>query len=302
MAHEILLIGVPEGNGDGHRHVFHYPGGWDDATLTAAHLEAVCRAHASPASDTQKRFTLLQDLAGIPDHLMARMPPAADLMVLVDVTDRSGPWRPKEAWEWQLLPTLNWAFAPPKYERSLLREIEHNGRRWLGPWDQFDHMVLSQWIFCCSLLQSVRGEKDKALQEKYLNNFLGALFVPEGAAEGERSDRTDHAARAAWTNELIEEHAAALSDLPVHRKLAAVLNFEAIHATLPVMYWRVFDPDGETQQSPQGLFGMAYSVAESGVFGNLYSADTAPLHRVLGYMEHKLYEDERAAAKAKQNK
>lgn len=299
MSHEITLIGVPGDGGEAQRHVFHYPSGWDDPTLEARHLEAVCKAHASGATDTEKRFTLLQELAGIPDQLMARMPPAADLMLRVDTTDRSGPWRPKETFEWQLLPSLNWAFAPPKYERSLLREVEHEGKRWLGPWDQFDHMTLSQWTWCCTLLKGLRGEADKAKQAHQLDLFLGAVFVP--APEGPRNDKADHAARAAWSNDPIEEHAATLATLPLHRKLAAVLNFEALHALLPVAYWRVFDPDGETQQSPQGLFGMAYSVAESGVFGDLYRSDAAPLHRVLGYMEDKLYKDEQAAAKAKQN-
>jgi hypothetical protein len=79
-----------------------------------------------------------------------------------------------------------------------------------------------------------------------------------------------------------------------------VLNFEAIHATLPDQYDRVFDPTGSAAQSPQGVFGMAYDVARSGVFGKEQEVRRVLLHDVLGYMEHQLFSEEQAEKRAKE--
>jgi|GEM_PF-5704653 hypothetical protein len=268
-------------NGVKQKHAFTFPSSWEEAT--AEHLLTICRVQTSLKSDTSKRFTLLRELAGIPGPFMRHLPPAEDLMYRIDVTDRSGPWKPVEKFEWRLLPQLDWAFKPPVYTNSLLTSVEVDGVRWRGVQNELKGMSLAQWIWTTTFLGELRKADDSA-KEQVLHELLGLIYVPEGP-------------EAPWNPDLRTERGQALRTLPVELKLATVLNCEAIHATLPLTYRRVFDPDGEVQRSPAGLYGMAYDVAASGVFGEADSAEMQPVMKVLDYMEHKLFQDEVQEAK-----
>jgi hypothetical protein len=303
--HTISLFDRPNADGTPVQHDFSFPGSWNEAR--PEDLRAVSRIHLSRRTDAAKRFTLLRELAEIPGVLMKRMPPAEHFMQRVDVTDRSGPWRPVEKHEWKLLHQLDWAFGPPTYEKSLLPSFVHQGVRWYGPYGDsehgFEHMTLNQWVYGTMLLQRLRAGKPEE-QDLYLNEFLGAVYTDDGVVSEEERlaipppDNTRHLALLKnWTPDHVELRGARLADVPLDLKMAALLNFEAIHSTLGLMYRRVFDPEGGAQRSPQGLFGMAFDVAASGVFGDIYGTESAMVHKVLGMMEHQLFKDEQAAAK-----
>lgn len=274
--HEITLYGK------GEPITFQYPASWEE--VTGEQLVVITKAQALNATDTGVRFDLLRDLAGIPAELMELMPPADQLMQEVDVTDRSGPWKPVEKWEWRLLPSLDWAFGAPCYRKSLVPAIAHEGVDYAGPDDGFDHMTLNQWVYCTSLLKAFRQAKPEE-QEDALNTFLAALYQPAGTE---------------WDFNLIGPALkASLAPVPVTTKLAAVINYEAIHATLPLLYTRVFDPDGEVMDNPQGLFAIIHDASESVAFAPMGTAEKALLHKVLGHTEYNLYKDAKAEAAAK---
>lgn len=249
-------------------HEFTFPSKWDELA-TAGHLHAVTWARTTDQNDASMRFALLMQLAGIPTHLMKRMPPAA---ALTFDTEEDG---------WCLIPELNWIWkTEPVFEKSLLATIEHEGVTWKGPDDRLDHMTLGQWQYVATLLTVFRACKDDKERDTHLNNWLASLYQP------------DHCS---WSNESIEEYAAKLAKLPIDVKLMAVFNYEALHAHLPLKYPRVFDPDGETGQSPAGLFAIAFDVARSGVLGAIHPDGTGVekhrVHSVLMYMEHTLHLD-----------
>lgn len=283
MVHTITLYDAPTAAGKPTAHEFRFPGSWDEAKPD--HLLAIAKAQLTGKNPTRIKFNLLRELAGIPRTLMARMPAASDLTYEVDTTDRSGPWRPKITSEWRLLPQLDWAFKPAVYEKSLLPAVTLAEISWTGPDDGFERMPLIQWVWCTELLRTFRNCTDPTEQVDALHNLLGALYQP---------------AHCTWSNEPIEEYGAKLAALPVEVKLAAVLNYEAIHSTLPLRYARVFNPtDGGDAPSPEGLFGLAYDAAKTGAFGDYEKVEYQPLHRVLGYMEHNLFSDAQQAARAK---
>lgn len=296
MMRTISLQDVPNADGTPVVHEFQFPDSWEDANTE--HLHAVCRAQSTDKTETSKRFTLLRELAGIPGVLMGRMPPLDQFMQYVDVTDHHTGFKPVEKFEWQLLPQLDWCFKPPVYRNSLLPSFKHNEVEWHGPDDGFDRMSLDQWIWCTTLLKTMREAPDEE-KEPALNNFLAAVYAPrpEGKPAYDPITKAFH-----FDDDGIEHRAILLADLPVMMKIAATLNYEAIHATLPNLYWRVFDPEGEVQNSPQGLFGLAYDVASSAVFGKIQESGTNRLHAVLGYMEHNIHKDMVAEEKAKQDR
>lgn len=301
---EITLHDAPDADGNAIRYTFNLPGGWDDALLTGQHLGHICKALAfagamqaklveeddaladDPTPKALAKLDLFYDLLQLPHALRSRMSSdPEDYMYETDTTDYHTGYVPVETSEYQVLPQLDWCWQTPKYRRSLLPKLQHNDLEWIGPDDDFNTMVLDQWLWCVQLLRSFREAKPEDA-ESLLNHLVGALYVPTTDAE--------------WSSDPIDVRAEQLATLPVQTKLAAVLNFEAIHANLADDYDRVFDPTGSVSQSPQGVFGMAYDVARSGVFGKEQEVRRVRLHDVMGYMEHSLYVDEENAKRAKE--
>lgn len=282
----ITLTDLPLDDGTPVTYPFTFPGDWNEAD--GDDLLSIARAIAHRKEPAAVKFDLLKDLARIPATLMHRMPPADHLSFEVDTTNRRGPYRPVETSEIRLLPQLDWAFTSPSYSKSLLPTIACKGLTWKGPDDSFETMTLHQWCFCTELLQAFRKCTDNNEALNTLHNLLGAMYQPEHSA---------------WRSEPIEEYGRTLSVLAPEVKLAAVLNYEAIHSTLPNMYPRVFKPSVDGfDPSPQGLFSIAHDAAKSGAFTNYGGDDLVEnkrLHLVLGYMEHTLYSDEIQAERAK---
>lgn len=288
--HEIVLQDAPDATGAPVKYTLELPGGWEDVTTReqlivisrnlclAASIDAKLQeedADAEPLGMHAVKLDLFKELLDLPESLASRLPDAAHLVYEVDTTDYHTGYAPVETSEGRLLPQLDWCFSPPTFTKSIMRHIEHAGTTWAGLPDDFTGLELNRWIWCATLLQQFRNADKDGVNEA-LNNLLAGLYHPADSIEP-------------WSNSTIEERAARLADLPVEVKLAAVLNFEAIHATLPPRYPRVFDPRGEAMNSPAGMFSIAYEVAASGVFGNERLVNATAMHNVLLYMEHNLY-------------
>lgn len=274
---------------------FTFPAQWDQ--VQPQHLLAIARAqlaHAMlPKDDGLERTLahmhlrkeLLKDLAGIPDAFIQAIVDVEELLFEVDTTDYHTGYQPIPKSEWRLLPQLDWCLQAPEYHSSLLPVVEFNGTTWVGPDDHFDSMTLLQWSWAANLNRSFK-ELEGEERVDYFHRHLACLYTPKGTA---------------WSNLSIEQHAIQIAMWPEDTKLAALLNYEAIQSTLPKLYPRVYDPNGEAAQSPLGVFGMAYDVAKSGVFGAKKAAEQERIHEVLGYMEHTLFQDEEAEKRAKRN-
>lgn len=274
---------------------FAFPATWDEVRPEA--LIPIARAQVAHAllpkengpertvAEMQQRKHLLQQLAGIPEAFMEAIKDVEDLLFEVDTTDYHTGYQPIPKSEWRLLPQLDWALQPPQYHTSLLPRVECNGTVWIGPDDHLDSMTLLQWTWAANLNRTFKGMEGEDRIE-YFHRHLACLYTPEGMP---------------WSNLHIEAHAALIRQWPEDLKLAALLNYEAIQSTLPTIYKRVYDPSGDAAQSPLGVFGMAYDVAKSGVFGPKKTAEQERVHDVLGYMEHTLFQDEEAEKKAKRN-
>lgn len=285
--HTIDLYDAPSPTGTAVKHAYTFPGGWEEVRYE--HLLAIVRELLVNDDATRIKFNLLKELADIPAALMVRMPDAEAFTFPVDTTDRRGPYRPVETTGYQLLPQLDWCFGPPTYTRSLMPTLHHDGVEWTGPGDHFETMTLHQWCFCTELVKAFRLCTEPKPANDALDTLMGALYQP---------------AHCSWRSEPIEEYAAKLRTLKPEVKLAAVMNYEAIHSNLARMYPRVFKPavDG-TPPSPQGLFSLAHDAAKSGAFvhyGGQELVEHKRLHLILGYMEHTLFADEQAEARTKQ--
>lgn len=275
---------------------FTFPGGWDelkpDMLLPVARAQVVHGAADKSKTteyavlNTAVRKELLHQLAGVPNILLDAITDPEDLLFEVDTTDYHTGFKPKPKSEWRLLPQLDWAFEPPIYFTSLLPTVEHNGTTWIGPDDNFDTMPLNQWLWAANLNKEFKGMEGDARVD-YFHRFLACIYTPHGTP---------------FSNLNIVPHAALISAWSEEVKLAALLNYEAIAATLPKLYVRVYDPGGDAAQSPMGVFGLAYDVAKSGVFGTKEKVEQVRMHDVLSYMEHTLFQDEEAERRAKRMK
>jgi hypothetical protein len=282
---------------NGARHDLQFPSKWEEVKPEQLIPIALAQVMMGALKDEEKgtphdlslravhiRKELLRELANVPALFMDAME-IDDLRFEVDTTDYHTGFKPILKKEWRLLPQLDWAFAPPEYDISLLPTIELDGTTWQGPDDRFDTMTLNQWLWAAQTNRAYKSmEGHERIEQFHLH--LACLYTPEGTP---------------WSNMHLEQHAKQLRALPEDVKLAALLNYEAIQATLPRLYPRVYDPSGEAGQSPMGVFGMAYDVAKSGVFGTKQEVEKVRAHEALGYMEHTLYQDELAERKAKKN-
>jgi hypothetical protein len=300
LTHEIALVG-PTGT-----LTYRLPGEWR-AVNSTQQLTAVGRAlniaaavDAKTVADGEEpdprpghslgqsmaRMHLLTELLELPMAVVEQLPPLEAFIYPHTYTPDGGGYYVEDVTEYRVLPQLDWAFEAPRYDKSLLPVIEHDGTTWHGPDDDLNTFSVKRWLWCATLANAFRAsDAESAL--KNLNNLMGALYHPADAG--------------AWSNEVIEANAARLSTLETETRLAAVLNFEAIYSTLPATYKRVFDPRNSEEAGPAGLFGLAFDVAKSGVMGDEESVMCKRMHKVLLYCEHHLHQqamDEKRAKEA----
>lgn len=284
--HEIKLYELNLGTGATQQHVHLMPSGWDE--LTAEQLAAVsearfilfaCGEAYHTEVDAAMRFRLLQQLAGIPDRLMQHMPDAGDLTFETAPTEEDllyGRDKPRM----KLMAELDWVFGAPKYERSLLPTLEHDGSTWNGPDDHLNHLNLDQWSWVTTLVNHLR-DPDAAAEQPgepaKLDMVMGALYTPDGRP---------------FDSLIIEVHAARFATMRLGDKLAALLNYEALYAGVPEQYPRVFPYDSEGRPSPFGPFGTVMDIAKNGVLGNRNAVQKERMHDGMMLMEHSLFQQE----------
>ena len=76
--------------------------------------------------------------------------------------------------------------------------------------------------------------------------------------------------------------------LPLEIKLAAVLNYRALRASLPDRYPNVFDQNKQDANAGTtlGLQGVMFDVAATGVLGDFKNVEYTLMHDVLSFIEH----------------
>jgi len=253
------------------------PGAWDEVTTTT--LPAVAAIVGTTTDETLARIALFQALTGVPDAVILH-PHLVEELVMPRPEDPRKPLQEPVG----LLPQLDWAFTEPAYRNSLLPTLHHNGIDYAGPSNGLDGWILNRWCFVYTCLRNYQEAKDAAERRTTLNLFLGALYQP---------------ADQPWSNEHIERHAEALATLDPAIKAAALLNYQAIHRQLTSSYHRVFAPANPGDEaSPLGVFGTVYDVAKSGVFGDIQRTEGSDLHKVMGYLEHSLHQQNQQEAEA----
>lgn len=255
--HTLTLVDEPRG-GKPVSHAYTYPGAWHE--VERKHLTALAVILEAPGTEAEARLALLKTLTGVSNEQIARMP-AVEAFFLGD----------------QLLPSLNWCFTEPRFDvpeeriRAISRmaTIQHADMDWCGPGDDLMNMVFGQFAMTDNLLGVFNATK----QHTDLDNALGSLYQP---------------AHCTWSKEPIEEYATKLSTLPLEVKLAALLNYRALRAMLPAIYPNVFDQHKKEagQGTTLGLQGVMLDVAATGVLGNFWEVESAPLHDVLSFIEH----------------
>jgi len=291
--HEIKLYELNLETGATQQHVHLMPAGWDE--LSAEQLKVVsearfilfaCGEEYYTEVDAAMRFRLLQQLAGIPDRLMRHMPDAGDLTFETEPTADdllNGRDKPR----FKLMAELDWVFAAPKYDKSLLPALEHDGSIWNGPDDFLNHMNLDQWSWVTSLVNALRNPDappEAPGEPARLDMVMGAMYTPDGRP---------------FDSLIIEVHAARFATMPLGEKLAALLNYEALYASVPEQYPRVFPYDNEGRASPFGPFGTIIDIAKNGVLGDRNAAQKERMHDGMMLMEHSLFQQEESERQAK---
>lgn len=302
--HEVLLIGA----GD-ERRVHHMPSGWHE--VRREHLPALVVARSMAYADEHPRWLqepgprnapkppfklrgthagirleLFRQLAGLSAEDVERLPPVDDLTFRHEEGPRTF---------WLPLPQLNWAFAAPSYEKSLMPTLEVNGRTWRGPDDHLNLLTCDQWMWVDTLLNNYQGTEEPKAREEAFHHALAALYQPEDQLQPDPGTGTP---RWTWSSEHIEQLALQLRALPLAEKYSAVLNYEALRSVLPAQYPRVFAGGGGATP-PGGLFYVANKVAERGVMGTDLMVKGRRAHDILLYMEQRLFDDEREAEAAR---
>lgn len=164
--------------------------------------------------------------------------------------------------------------------------ITVDGEQWDGPEDRLFNFTLSRFAYADSVLSALANNKDEEQAEILINNLIASLYVPHGYQ---------------WDTVPLEmkandQRAKRVASIPQNDKLAAILNYRALRGNLVKTYWRVFD-GGNEEPYQAGLFGTIYDVCASGIFGDIDNTEKQLLFRVMGYMQHKLEQDERTAAR-----
>lgn len=257
-----------------------YPGSWEECTV--AQLAAVAAMNSVglpklevvvPGEEETRRFEiyqghlrlwLLRQLSGMPDKEFERIAPDGLLEL---ATDDMGIARVK------LLPSLDWAVAPPVFAKSLLPTVTVRGVAYTGPGNLLSGFSVLQWGFCDHLLVKLAktGEKEA------MHQLLGALYTEAGST---------------WDNSGIEARGEALSKLDDRTKLAAVINYRGLREAVRVKYPKCFKGG---QADKHGVRGMIVRMAGP-KFGTVDQARAADLNDVLIHVEQLILDDERLEA------
>jgi len=245
---------------------FSFPGAWEECTpQQLGVIAALLSAGHDTTEDREQchlRLRLLHELSGMPDKVFCRIAPE-DLLGLR--SDELGIDRVA------LLPGLDWALMPPRWEKSLLPTVQVDRAHFIGPTDRLANWTLIQWGFCDQLMQRL----GRLACAEALHELLGALH---------------HRAGEPWDHEGIEKRAAALARLDDATKLAAILNYRGLRNWLSDRYPQCFKGSG---QDPHGIQGMVVRMAGP-KFGTVQQAYHANLHDVMVHVEQAIEDADKA--------
>lgn len=259
--HTLTLVDLPDEHGKPRTYEFTFPGAWNE--LTPMQLGQVVLLRSSGVHETAVRYRMLRLLAGIPKRLFERMA-MGDVMEFV----------PGNGGHVYVVKELNYLFTDPVFEQSLVPEFKLSNHRrlggvrlpgsvrWQGPKNQLKNFSVIQFAMadhCFTVLQSSKTPEA-------LHNFLGCTYHPDGEA---------------WTRDGIEQRGRALSVLPLHLKLAAVFNYQAVRAALPLRFPKTFGKRKDDEVFPDfGIDGLIEGIAGE-KFGTVDVAGDKPLHPAL---------------------
>ena len=258
-------IRIPSKSGKSKERDFPFASKWEE--LDTRLLGRASLLLAADITEEQKRAALLALLAGIPkehQHLVTN----DDLLFHMPQYDEGGLFTHHA---WKMLPQLDWAFQPPVFTKSLLPTIDVGKAQWIGPGNDLLNFKFLQWQMTDHCLRAL----SKQPSDTALNNLLGALYRPPGTA---------------WTKDSIEERGAILAKLPGYLRAAAVFNYKALRARLPILYRLTFTPkDGGRDWGVRG----ALIDAAGEKFGKPNEVAEEDLHNVLTWFEMQCTEAER---------
>jgi hypothetical protein len=255
--HTLTLVDIPDEHGKPRTHEFTFPGAWEE--LTPLQLGQVVLLRSSGINEDALKYRMLRMLASIPKRLFERMH-MGDVIEFV-----SG--------KLYAIKELNFLFAEPVFEKSLVHEFKLSSHRrvagvrlpgtvrWQGPKNQLKNFTVLQFSMADHCLQVLQASKST----EALNNLLGALYHPEGEP---------------WNAAGIEQRGHALSVLPLHLKLAAVFNYQAVRAGLPALYPHTFGKRKDDDAPDFGIDGLMEALAGD-KFGEVDRVGDKPLTAAL---------------------
>jgi hypothetical protein len=256
--------------------VYTYPEAYDECTpdqlAMVAAIQTVTNSGDSDEEQIGMRLRLLRELAGIPVKYFG--PEGVNLEDLVDVRmdDMS-------VERFAFMPSLDWAFKPPVWQKSVVPEIHVGKSRFQGPTDRLSKFTLLQWIFCDNLLQAFHAGRT----EEDLNKFLAALYYDDQVEDTETGALVYR-----WNSERIDERAQLLSDTDEKLKLAAVMNYQGLRGWVVGKYKRCFR-GGDTD--PHGPIGMVVRLAGP-KFGTTKEVKGANMHEVFVHVDQSIMDAE----------
>jgi hypothetical protein len=267
--HTLTVLGTnPKDPAEGRD--YSYPAQWSECTIAQLGLvAALTSVGIDPDADDETReramahvrLRLLHELTCMADAVFAKIEVTDLLSVMADADG---------AERVALLPSLDWCFAEPLFDESLVPEVVVRGTRYQGPTKRLGRFSLKQWGMCDLLM----GQLAKSADPKDLHHLLGALY---------------HQAGTEWNNEGIEARGAELAKLDDRTKLAAVMNYRGLRAWMARKY-RAAHRGGKAD--PHGLQGMVVRLAGP-KFGTVQETYSANVHDVLVHVEQSIEEAQR---------
>lgn len=255
---------------------WHFPGGWAECDVNQLGRAAALLSVPLPTDVAKRqnaemhlRLQLLKHLSGIPEHLFNH--PTFDTEDLIGVQP-DALRIPRAAF----LPQLDWALTDPVWDKSLVPELRHGKKRWVGPTDRLANFTVLRWGFCDALLERAIA----TTKEEDLNNLLAALYTAWDEP---------------WSNKNLEQRGREMARLAPIEKLAAVMNYRGLRGWLVQRYAPCFK-GGE--RDPDGIQGMIVRLAGP-KFGSTKKARHADLHDVLVHVRQTILDAEQLESQRK---
>lgn len=271
--HTLTLVDLPDEHGKPRAYEFTFPGAWEE--LTPMQLGQMVLLRSSGVHESAIRYRMLRTLASIPKRLFHRMN-MGDVMEFV----------PGNGGQVHVVKELNYLFTDPVFEKSLVPEFKlassrsvagirvGGSVRWQGPKNQLKNFTVLQFAMADHCLQVLQTSKTT----ESLNNFLGATYLPEVLVKDKDGERLEVQK---WDSKGIEPRGLELSVLPLHLKLAAVFNYQAVRAALPLRFPHTFGKrKGDDPMPDFGIDGLIEGIAGD-KFGTVDVAGDKPLHPAL---------------------